>query len=313
MVVDTTLIVSNPFFEYQLQIMDAQRYFMAAFAVLGVVYLMKKATGHLRYFVIGGTVAYAGGALATMFGGRLEYMIIGSVIENVIFAIGLSYKIRVITVEKLKFERETSQVKMSALRAQMNPHFIFNSLNSIQHLITKGDRVNALKYLTKFSTLLRQILESSIHVNIPLKNEIELLKIYLELESMRFDNSFTYHITVGNTLDVDNLELPILLLQPYVENSITHGLLPKQDGVKELHISFTDHENFVKCIIRDTGIGRQASTERKKNLKANRPSRGIELSQQRLKLMNQNHTLDDLIIIVDSDAGTTVEIKIPKN
>jgi hypothetical protein len=311
--IDTALIINNPFSEYQLQVMNAQRYFMAAFAVLGVVYLLTNATGKLRYFVVAGTVAYAGGALTTMFGGRLEYMIIGSVVENVIFAIGLSYKIRVITVEKMKFERETSQIKMSALRAQMNPHFIFNSLNSIQHLISKGDRLNALKYLTKFSTLLRQVLESSIHVNIPLKNEIELLKIYLELESMRFDNSFQYKITVGSALDVDNLELPIMLLQPYVENAINHGLLPKQHGVKEIHISFSDQEHFVTCVIQDTGIGRKASMERKNNLKSNRPSRGLELSRQRLQLMNQNIAVSDLITITDSDDGTAVEIKIPKN
>jgi LytS/YehU family sensor histidine kinase len=194
----------------------------------------------------------------------------------------------------------------------MNPHFIFNSLNSIQHLISKSDKVNALKYLTKFSTLLRQVLENSIHVNIPLKNEIELLKIYLELESMRFDHSFKYNITVGNTLDVDNLELPILLLQPYVENAIAHGLLPKQEGARDLNISFTDHTHFVMCVIQDTGIGREASMERKKSLKISRPSRGLELSQQRLRLMNEQLHLDDLINIIDSDSGTTVEIKIPK-
>ncbi|HEU5291550.1 MAG TPA: histidine kinase [Cyclobacteriaceae bacterium] len=298
--VDTVVLISNPFFDQQLQVMNAQRYFMAAFALLGVIYLMIKATGNLRYFVMGGTIAYAGGALTTMFGGRLEYMIIGSAVENVIFAIGLSYKIRSITVEKMKFERETSQVKMSALRAQINPHFIFNSLNSIQHLISKSDKVNALKYLTKFSTLLRQMLENSLHVNIPLKNEIELLRIYLELESMRFDGSFQYQITVNNTLDVDNLELPILLLQPYVENAINHGLLPKRDGVKELHISFTDHDHYVRCAIKDTGIGRQASAEMKKGLKVTRPSRGLELSQQRLRLMNRDLNLDDLITIIDS-------------
>jgi hypothetical protein len=310
--VDTIHIISNPFSEYQIHIMNAQRYVMAAFAILGVVYLAWKASGNLRYFVIGGTIAYAGGALTTMFAGRLEFMIIGSVIENIVFAIGLSYKLRLITIEKMKIERETNHVKMSALRAQMNPHFIFNSLNSIQHLISKSDKVNALKYLTKFSTLLRQILESSIHVNIPLKNEIELLKIYLDLESMRFDHSFQYQITVDDSLDVHNLELPILLLQPYVENAINHGLLPKPDGDKKLTISFTDHSHFVQCVIQDTGIGRQASIERKKNLKITRPSRGLALSQQRLKLMNEDGRLNDMITILDSENGTTVEIKIPK-
>lgn len=312
-IVDTMLLIIDPFFELQSKIMYGQRYFMGGFAIGGIIYLMGWAKGNLRYFIVVGTIAYAGGALSTMFLGTLNYMIIGSAIENVIFAIGLSYKIRSISDEKLKSEKETHQVRISALRAQMNPHFIFNSLNSIQHLISKGDKVSALNYLTKFSTLLRQILESSINVNISIKSEIELLKIYLELESFRFDQSFQYRIQVDDTLDVHNLEVPILLLQPYAENAINHGLLPKQNGPKQLTISFADEMDFIKCTIQDTGIGRKASMERKQNLKINRPSRGMELSRQRLRLINEKYNLEHLISISDSDEGTTVEIKIPKS
>jgi two-component sensor histidine kinase len=312
-VIDTILLLIDPFFEFQSQIMYTQRYFMGVFAIVGVMYLVFGATGNLRYFVIAGTVAYAGGALSTMFLGKLNYMINGSAIENIIFAIGLSYKIRSISKAKLKSEQETNQVRISALRAQMNPHFIFNSLNSIQHLISKGDRIGALKYLSKFSTLLRQILESSIHVNVSIKEEIDLLRIYLELESFRFDQSFQYQIVVDKSLDTENMEVPILLLQPYVENAIAHGLLPKQHGPKELTISFIDDPDFIKCTISDTGIGRKASMELKKNLKIERPSRGLELSRQRLRLINEKYNLESLIQIRDSDEGTTVEIKIPKN
>jgi hypothetical protein len=311
--VDTVLLVNNPFFLYQSHLMYAQRYIMGAFAIVGVVYLLIKAKGNLRFFIIGGTTCYAGGALATMFLLELNYMLLGSALENIIFALGLSYKIKAINREKLTLEQEANQVRLSALRAQMNPHFIFNSLNSIQHLISKNDKASALKYLTKFSTLLRQILESSLHVNIPIKDEIELLRIYIELELLRFDHAFHYSIDVDDKLDVYNLEVPILLLQPYVENAIGHGLLPKQEGRKELTISFADHDTFVKCVIHDTGIGRLAAMERRQNSKNARPSRGMELTRQRIRLISKEFSLDELLTIEDSSEGTTVTIKIPKN
>jgi hypothetical protein len=311
--VDAILLVNNPFFLYQSHLMYAQRYIMGAFAIVGVIYLFAKAKGNLRFFIIGGTTCYAGGALATMFLLELNYMLLGSALENIIFALGLSYKIRAINREKLTLEQEANQVRLSALRAQMNPHFIFNSLNSIQHLISKNDKASALKYLTKFSTLLRQILESSINVNIPIKDEIELLRIYIELELLRFDHAFQYRIDVDDKLDVYNLEVPILLLQPYVENAIGHGLLPKQGGRKELTISFADHDTFVTCVIQDTGIGRLAAIERKQNSKNNRPSRGMDLTRQRIRLINKELNLDELLTIEDSSEGTTVIIKIPKN
>jgi sensor histidine kinase YesM len=133
------------------------------------------------------------------------------------------------------------------------------------------------------------------------------------LESFRFDQSFQYQIIVDKSLDAENIEVPILLLQPYVENAIAHGLLPKQQGPKELIISFVDDQEFIKCTISDTGIGRKASMEQRKILKIERPSRGLELSKQRLRLINEKYSLDRLIQISDSEEGTIVEIKIPKN
>jgi sensor histidine kinase YesM len=311
--IDTVLLLVDPYFAWQSTMMYGQRYVMAAFALLGVVYLVVKAKGNLRLFIIAGTLSYAGGAVTTMLLFKLSYMIIGSMVEIIIFALGLSYKIRSINRDKLRIEREANQVRLSALRAQMNPHFIFNSLNSIQHLISKNDKEGALRYLSRFSIMLRQVLENSINVNIPIKDEIELLRIYLELESLRFDQSFKYHIQVDDNLDVHNLEIPILLLQPYVENAIVHGLLPRKEGPRELNITFTDREKFVLCRIQDTGIGREAAMARKHALKITRPSRGMELNRQRLGLLSNGADLETLVHITDSAEGTLVEINIPKN
>lgn len=312
-VIDLVLLLADPFFRYQSYLMFGQRYFMAGFALWGVIYLLLKGRGYLPFFIVAGTIAYVGGALATMFSQELNYMVTGSSLETIIFALGLSYKIRQMNREKLRLEQEANQVRLSALRAQMNPHFIFNSLNSIQHLITRNDKINALRYLTRFSTLLRQVLESSISVNIPVIREIELLKIYLELEAFRFDQSFKYSIEVDDGLDVHNVEVPILLLQPYVENAITHGLLPRQEGEKELFILFEERDDYILCTIRDTGIGRAAAMERKRNINGNRPSRGIELSRQRLELVSRKSGIENLITYIDSGQGTTVEIRIPKS
>lgn len=309
---DMALLLYNPLAPIQLHLMNGQRYFMGLVALLGMGYLGVKGQGSLRYFILLGTLAYAGGAFATMFLWKINYMIVGSTIENIIFSIGIAYKIRNITESKHKSEQEAQQIRISALRAQMNPHFIFNSLNSIQYFIHKSDRANALAYLTKFSTLMRQILESSIKTSITLKEEIELLRIYLDLESLRFNNAFTYSITVDDSLELENLEVPLLLLQPYIENAINHGLLPKESGPKEVHLIFSNLGDRFKCTIRDTGIGRKAALERKKlHHREARPSRGMDLSRQRLNLMaaSENH---DAIVITDLPEGTCVEITILK-
>ncbi len=126
-------------------------------------------------------------------------------------------------------QQKMTEVEMQALRAQMNPHFIFNCLNSINRYIVKSDQTTASLYLTKFAKLIRLILDNSNSKNVILTNELEALKLYIEMEALRFDKKFTYEIKVESNLGTDTVELPPLIIQPYVENAIWHGLLHKEE------------------------------------------------------------------------------------
>ena len=224
----------------------------------------------------------------------------------------LKNKTELISEQKQIIEDMNLRMEKQMLRAQMNPHFIFNSLNSIQHLINTDNRVSALKYLTKFSKLLRQVLESSINVNLVLQEEIELLKIYLELESLRFDNSFSYTIDIDENLDVEEHEVPMLLVQPYIENAIIHGLMPK-DGPKNLTISFNDKADFIQCTIVDDGVG---IPPKPKKEKVTRPSRGMSITAKRIAALEKFSNRE--LLTIESlkkgpKNGTRVTILIPKH
>jgi len=204
------------------------------------------------------------------------------------------------------------ELEKRMLRAQMNPHFIFNSLNSIKHLVNSGDRENALKYLSKFSKLLRQVLESSVNVSLVLKEEIELLKIYVELEALRFDNSFSYSFHVDENLDLYQNEIPMLLVQPYIENAIVHGLLPKV-GPKRLQISFNDRSDHIECVIEDNGVGLNPKPNEDKE---KRTSRGMSITERRINALKKFS--DQELIKVENlnngnETGTKVTITIPKD
>lgn len=242
------------------------------------------------------------------------YIITGATLETVIFAFGLTYKVHIEHIEKLNFQKEAFANKTKALRAQINPHFIFNSLSSIQHLVTSNDRMGALKYLSKFSRLTRNILESSIETNVVLRDEIKMLKDYLELESLRFDNLFNYSVQLGNEINPNTIEIPFLILQPFVENAIIHGLLPKKNKDKQLTITFQKEDNFIVCEIDDNGVGRKVAAEREHIHRREKKSRGLEVTKQRLESLGD---VPDVIEIIDKindngvSYGTTVRIKIP--
>ncbi len=256
---------------------------------------------------------------------RLVYMTIIAIL--LLFSASLLYfrflakkKSNTVLMEKNKLishqneviESMNVELEKRMLRAQMNPHFIFNSLNSIKHLVNSGDRENALKYLSKFSKLLRQVLESSVNVSLVLKDEIDLLKIYVELEALRFDNSFSYSFHVDENLDLYQNEIPMLLVQPYIENAIVHGLLPK-GGPKRLQISFIDKAEHLECIIEDNGVG---FNPRSDNGKEKRISRGMSITERRinaLKKFSEQELIKIENLNKDQKTGTRVTIIIPKD
>ncbi len=305
------IIWLNPYSELQEHVMNGQRLFMAAFAFGGVVYLWKVYPNKLVYFVIAGTVVFTTGALMTMFLFNLDYMVAGSAIESTIFALGLSYKIKTITQENQKAQLESLSSKLGALRAQINPHFIFNSLSSIQYLIQSEQKTKALSYLTKFSKFVRQVLENSIDVNVTLEKEIELLKVYLDLEALRFDHAFEYHFEMPEEDSLIFQEVPLMIIQPFVENAVKHGLMPSPKDEKHLWLRFKEDEHFIFCEVEDNGIGRKAAKERK-NKTRHRPSRGLMLTEERLKLSNSWKEDVQYIEFKDLAQGTLVIIKIPK-
>jgi ligand-binding sensor domain-containing protein/putative methionine-R-sulfoxide reductase with GAF domain len=214
-------------------------------------------------------------------------------------------------------QQKMTEVEMQALRAQMNPHFIFNCLNSINRYIVKSDQATASLYLTRFAKLIRLILDNSNSKNVILSNELEALKLYIEMEALRFDKKFTYRISVADNVSTDSLEVPPLIIQPYVENAIWHGLLHKeQEG--RLHIQVSQPvEGMLQCEIEDNGIGREKAKEMKSKSAVSRKSLGMKLTEDRLSLLNKHATLNASIDIIDltnghgEATGTRVIIKIP--
>jgi len=219
-------------------------------------------------------------------------------------------------------EKEKNQLRNNwyaqenkVLTAQMDPHFIFNSLNTIQQFIIINDNEKAQLYLTKFSRLLRMILENNLKDSISLEEEIELIKQYLEIESLRFNNVFNYDIVVDEKMEPDKIHLPRFLIQPFIENAIWHGLLPKE-GSKHLSISFKIvNERALSCIIEDNGVGREEAKKRETIGKGK--SLAITFIEQRLQLMAKIYKTDYGILIVDKinhtgeSQGTRIIATIP--
>lgn len=211
-----------------------------------------------------------------------------------------------------KIALQMSELKLTALQSQMNPHFIFNSLNSIQNYILQQKAIDAARYLSKFSKLMRRILDQSFSNLIPLPEIIETLKMYLELESFRFNHKFTWEVSEDISIENCHLKLPPLLIQPYVENAIIHGLMPKE-GDKKLLINFFIRNDELHCQIDDNGVGRG-----KQNTKdSNHISRGQSLTYDMLSTLKDLLHSDAKIFITDkkdladNPSGTTINLIIP--
>jgi hypothetical protein len=216
--------------------------------------------------------------------------------------------------EKTLLQQQLVQSEMRALRSQMNPHFIFNAINSIQHYVLTNEKELANKYLVKFSRLMRNVLELSKEELITLREELDTVQLYLEIEALRFNNAFVFSVSCDPSVDVQQVKLPPLLIQPFVENAIWHGLLLKE-GSKELNIHVTRNDRGVVIIrVDDNGIGREtAGSFRNKELK--RRSFGMEITQSRLKVLQTVHGLPIAFWVIDKrdekgSKGTTVVIEI---
>lgn len=209
---------------------------------------------------------------------------------------------------KSDFEKQLAELEMKALRSQINPHFIFNSLNSIRYHILMKDWEKASDYLIRFAKLLRKILQSSREHTISLQDELEMVSLYLELERLRFDDYFTYEIVAGPEIDLEDIEIPPMLIQPYVENSVKHGLIHSTDPVKTLTIEIRKAKGGFKIEIRDNGIGRRKASLNKSEGSS---GLGLQITSERIALFNKQykHSLKATITDLYRDrkpAGTSV-------
>ena len=208
-------------------------------------------------------------------------------------------------------------MELRALRAQMNPHFTFNTMNSIQHFIKKNKSEDALKYISKFARLIRMILDHSSEARITIEKDLEALRLYLDIESLRFDQQFSYEIHIDETIDESYDKIPPMLIQPYVENAIWHGLTNKVGGGKVL-IDLKEQDDQLTCVIEDDGIGRKQAAELKPTNPTHK-SYGMMITEERLKLLNITNDqsmhlhIEDLLDGSNESSGTRVTLTIPIN
>jgi len=218
--------------------------------------------------------------------------------------------------EKILRERKIYELEQMALRSQMNPHFIFNSLNSLQQYVFAGDAIEANHFITNFSSLIRQTLYISGKKFITLDEEIQYLESYLTLERAKYENVFNFQINTGENVS-ENILVPPLILQPFIENSIRHGILNLKKESGKILINFWVENNSLVCVIEDNGIGRENAMRLKTNQVNSHRSKGMELVQKRIENLNSIYSVNITVSFEDvlekDKTGTHVKIQLPLN
>ncbi|PWK26423.1 tetratricopeptide repeat protein [Arcicella aurantiaca] len=273
-------------FKYETELKETQIKSLAQQKQISELESNRKTT--FIYSILGGILALSAIAyfLFTRFRDRKENELLTTQLEE--------------AKRRIEIEQKATESELKALKSQMNPHFMFNALNSIQEQFMYGDKVQANEQMGNFTYLTRQILTVSGKKKINLSTEIEILTKYLELEKMRFAEGFTYEVNLSDNIDEDYHQIPPMLIQPFVENSIKHGLLHKQ-GDKKLSIRFDldeTEENLI-CVVEDNGVGREKSAEFKSKRVQQHESFSSVATEERLKLLSNNINGKDLVIYED--------------
>lgn len=312
----TILYIFWPFSGVEEKILKGERYYMIMFSLGAYVYIIKNYTDKLALFFVGGSFIFLTGATLAFLFRDIHLMMYGAAIEVFVFSLAMGYRIKQIENEKKSIENEMTKVELTALRAQMNPHFIFNSLNSIRAYVISNEIKKASGYITKFSKLIRLILYYSANERITLHEEIEALRLYVQLEELRFRENFGFEVNIGEELDLDTIVVPPLIIQPYVENAIRHGLTPK-DGNKKLCLNIEGEKGNIVFRITDNGVGRQFNKPHSEKPEEH-ISMAMELTKKRINLTRKLYSSEENIIVNDLvenglPTGTEVILKFPCN
>lgn len=211
-----------------------------------------------------------------------------------------------------KVQTKNKKIALQSLRREMNPHFIFNSLNSVNHFIATNNELEANQYLTKFSKLMRGVMENSTEDFIPFQQELDLLQNYLALEKTRFADKFDYEIAVDEALNMQNLQIPGMLIQPFLENAIWHGLRYRTEK-GFLKLNFEKNESHLKILIEDNGIGIEESKKQKTQHQKTREGRGMKNTVERIQLLNDLYKKDITCSVKDKENNSGVLVTIQIN
>lgn len=315
MMLQLLLILSVRFAWIEVYVIQLQRYIMIVFSLGAYVHILLNYKNKIVHFLLIGSLFFLAGGMLAMFLHQIKYMMLGAAIEVFIFSLGMGYRIKIIEQTRQFIENEMNKLRLTALRAQMNPHFIFNSLNSIRSYVISNETKKASDYLNKFARLIRLILHYSSKDFISLKEELEALSLYIELEQMRFREDFGFTLKIGTGVNSETLLLPPLILQPYVENAIVHGLAPKT-GAKELLVEVSKSNSNLCFVIRDNGVGRSYSKDIRSVRDPQHKSVAMELTRKRIELSGDKRSEEENIKVVDlmengHPSGTEVRIKLP--
>jgi tetratricopeptide (TPR) repeat protein len=248
---------------------------------------------------------------------NFSFLIILFIIVILVIVIFRSFKHKQLAKQN-ELKHKSAEIEKSLLRSQMNPHFIFNSMNSIQNFISQNDTYSAERFLSKFASLIRLILENTQQSYICLSDELNSLKIYLELEQLRFNKKFEFEFQIDENIEDEFIYVPPMLIQPYVENAILHGILNKtENGKIIIELKIDEQKKVLFCSIIDDGVGRAKANEIKLSQKTTRKSIGMQLTQERLKHLNSESETLISVEIIDlynenqNPKGTQVNIVIP--
>jgi len=243
-------------------------------------------------------------------------LFIAITLDGVLFSMALTQRDRQIALDKVRLEQQSTASELKALRAQMNPHFIFNCLNSIKSFTLNKDSASASLYLTKFSRLIRQVLENSSSEKITLSNELSTLQLYLEMEKLRVGDKFDYEIVLEPDVEAEFIEVPPMLIQPYAENAIWHGILHKTEkGKVSILLQQTDDTLVIRVV--DDGVGRKKAAELKSRSGAKHKSFGMQITAERLSIIKQLYGIEaslhfeDLFDRNGFGIGTKVTLTLP--
>ena len=282
------------------------------------------------YFVIGSLlyVFMANISFIEMFIGKepflnlgvqpMFFVYLGAILQCIIFSVIIGFIIKRIEQKSKNAEvrlavklKEMEELKMTALQSQMNPHFLFNSLNSINNFVIKNDVEKASDYITKFSKLIRVILNSSASPISKLSEELDILALYVKMEQMRVSGGFDYVVNIDKNINLDRIKVPPLFLQPFIENSIWHGIM-KMDGHKYIELTVKLEGENVLCVVKDNGIGINKAKEQS-HMSQKRKFFGIEATENRIRMLyqNKNVEIETKDISDGENNGTQVSILFP--